>query len=420
MKILHLSTSDCAGGAARSAYRLHDGLRRIGEDSSLFVLHQKANAPHVREFYPAQNLLAQLRRRLRRFRIERDFRSYAPKRPAGLEAFTDDRTKYGGSVWKKLPDCDVINLHWTRGFLDLGTFFSQVSAPVIWTLHDMNAFTGGCHYSLGCVRFREQCGACPQLGSSDMKDLSRFIWRRKDKALRLMQAPLQVVTPSNWMSECVRSASLLGERPVTVIPYGLDTAIFAPFDQQAARQRFQIPSDARVVLFVADFLDNQRKGFSLLVDALNRVRIPNLVLVSMGRDRPQCALEARHIHLGMIHDDALLAEAYCAADLFAIPSLEDNLPNTVLESMACGTPAVGFDAGGIRDMVRADVTGLLAPPRDITALANIMSELLDDAARREAMSDQCRLVALEEYTLELQARRYRDLYQALLQGAPAD
>ncbi len=385
----------------------------------MFVLHRKGSDPLVREFRPPQNLFAQLGRRLRRFRIERDFQRYAATRPAGLEAFTDDRTKYGGSFWKQLPKCDVINLHWTRGFLDPGDFFSRVSVPAVWTLHDMNAFTGGCHYSLGCVRYREQCGACPQLGSADMSDLSRSIWRRKEKAFRLMRAPLRVVTPSNWMGECARSSSLLGTGSIAVIPYGLDTAVFAPFDQQAARQRFQIPSDARVVLFVADSLDNQRKGFSFLVDALNRVRIPNLVLVSMGRDRPPSALEARHIHLGTIHDDALLAEAYSAADLFAIPSVEDNLPNTVLESMACGTPVVGFDAGGIRDMVRAEVTGLLAPTRDVPSLANRISELLGDAARRGAMSRQCRAVALEEYTLELQARRYRELYEALLRGAVA-
>ena len=409
MKIIHVSTSDLAGGAARAAHRLHDGLRRLGEDSEMLVLRSDGHDPHIHEFHPPQNPLAQLRRRLRRFRIERDFSPCVRTRPAGLEAFTDDRTKYGRSVWKRFPDCDVINLHWTRGFLDLGDFFHHAPAPVVWTLHDMNAFTGGCHYALGCVKFRVACGACPQLGSHDVNDLSRQIWLRKEGSYR--KSDLHLITPSRWMEQKVRESSLLKSKPVSTIPYGLDTAVFAPFEKNTARNKFQIPPHASVVLFVADFLDNQRKGFSFLVEALNRLRLQDVVLVSMGKDPPNCELRARHIHLGRLNDDGLLAMAYSAADLFVIPSMEDNLPNTVLEAMACGTPVVGFDAGGIHDMVRDNLTGRLAPVGDVDALANVMGELLQDGERRREMSKRSRDVASREYPLELQARRYQELYQ---------
>jgi glycosyltransferase involved in cell wall biosynthesis len=170
-------------------------------------------------------------------------------------------------------------------------------------------------------------------------------------------------------------------------------------------------------LFVADSTDNWRKGFVLLAEALSGLtELPNLFLVSLGGDKPALNSHIDHLHLGHTDNDRLLSFAYSAADVFVISSLQDNFPNTVLEALACGTPVVGFSVGGIPEMVRSGVTGLLAPPEDEHALAGDIASLLENDELRTEMSANCRRVAIEEYSLEIQANRYIKLYEALING----
>jgi glycosyltransferase involved in cell wall biosynthesis len=311
----------------------------------------------------------------------------------------------------------VINLHWVANFLDYETFFPAVASgsPIVWTLHDMNAFTGGCHYDLLCGRYTDRCGACPQLGSRDDADLSRGVWQRKHELLA-RQPRLHVVTPSRWLKGEVARSSVLGHAPVSVIPYGLDVETFAPRDKQAARDVLGIPQDRKVVLFVADLVDNRRKGFGFLIQALlgEEDRATNLFLLSLGYNKPARQMQTPWLHLERIDNDRILSLVYSAADVFVIPSVQDNLPNTVLEAMACGTPVVGVAVGGIPDMVRHERTGLLVAPDDTAGLRKAIRELCHDAARREDMSVNCRRVAVQEYSLEEQGRRYVDLYTSLL------
>jgi glycosyltransferase involved in cell wall biosynthesis len=420
MRVAHVSTSDSRGGAARAAYRLHTGLRRLGVDSSMLVDDRKTDDPHVRRFRPPTDLVSRFRGRLRRSAIARDAARY-PNRPPSLDWFSDDRTPYGGALVAQLPPCDVINLHWVAGFLDYEGFFpaaAKLGVPLVWRLADMNAFTGGCHYDDHSGKFTQQCGACHQLGSNDPNDLSHQIWQRKRQGLScLPDEGLHLVATSRWIAGEAKRSSLMGRFPHTIIPNGLDTGVFSPRDRGAARDFFDLPADAKIVLFAADSTSTVRKGFSYLAEALRGMTdVPGLLLVSVGRGEPELpGVPARH--LGKIKDDRVLSLAYSAADVYVIASLQESFGQTVTESMACGTPVVGFASGGIVDMVRPGITGELAPTKDVAALRDAVRQLLGDPGKRAAMGANCRRVAVGEYALEVQAAAYRSLYESLVNSA---
>jgi len=319
-------------------------------------------------------------------------------------------------VVDSIPDADVYNLHWINGFIDPLPFFRDTDQPIVWTLHDMNPFTGGCHYNVGCRRFEDRCGRCPQLGSNRESDLSRTVWMRKREAYRdaLDTGRVHIVALCEWMVEEVKSSALLGNAPVYIIPNGLDHRTFRPRETQGIRSALQIPSGHRIILFVAQSARNHRKGFDLLAEALGALEEDDVTLVSIGGREPDLETTLPHLHLGSIESDVLLSVFYSFADLFVIPSRQDNLPNTVLESMACGTPVVGFDTGGIPDMVRPGETGWLAEVGNVRALREAIEQALADDAAREQRGQRCRAVVEDEYTLKHQACQYIRLYESLV------
>lgn len=419
MKVVHLSTYDLKGGAAISAYRLHRGLVRTGHDSSMFVKYKSSQDSKVAEFVLPMDLRARWRRRSRRKAIIHSIRPYEQTRPPGLELFSEDRTPYGGSMLAQIPSCDVMNLHWVAAYIDYEQFFPAASrrAAIVWTLHDMNAVTGGCHYDMECERYSQRCGACPQLGSQDTNDLASQVWDRK-RALfeRLDPKRICIVTPSRWLGRVVKRSPIFSRFRVEAIPYGLDLDEFAPRDRQAARDVLGIPQQAKVVLFIAEMVDNRRKGFALLAEALADCAgsVEQLWLLSVGNHPPKIEGGFQGSHLSYLGNDRMLSLAYSAADLFVIPSVQDNLPNTVMEAMACGTPVVGFDVGGIRDMVCQGDTGLLESPGDVNGLRSAIIHLLNDLSKCRSMGQRARQIALAEYPLVLQAQRYSDLYKDLV------
>ncbi|MCS4119388.1 glycosyltransferase involved in cell wall biosynthesis [Salinibacter ruber] len=330
--------------------------------------------------------------------------------------FYDDRTPHKGDALRQCPDADILNLHSIYGFVDHGAFFRNVRSPVVWTLHDMNAFTGGCQYNIGCRRFEEACGKCPQLGSNEDIDLSRKVWKRKREAYShvIGENRLQVVCPSEWMAQEAQASSLFTDVPVTVIPNGLDANSFYPRDTQGVGTALGVPSDHRIVLFLASDT-RPRKGFDLLDNALSGLGAEKTTLLSVGGDESELESDLPHVHAGYVESDLLLSVFYSLADVFVIPSRQDNLPNTVLESMACATPVVGFDVGGIPDMVRPGETGWLAEEGDVPSLRAAIERALSEEVKRKRMSTRCREVVENEYTLEVQATAYRRLYEQILE-----
>lgn len=418
MKIVHLNKNDLSGGAARAAYRLHKGLRGLGHESSMVVVSRTSDDPSVIAVERPMDLMSRVRRGFKQYRVAQEFRHYKNSRPSGYELFSDDRSEYALPLAAQMPACDVINLHWVSGFVDYDAFFRRVpqTKPVVWTLHDLNPLTGGCHYDLGCGRYVTGCGACPQLGSSDTQDLSHAVWKRKQKLFSGEASPrLHFVTPSKWLAGEVKRSLFFGKFPVRVIPHGLDLEEFAPRNRESVRDLLGIPRDARVLLFVAEDIANRRKGFPLLLEALARCvgKIPNLLLLSLGKNKPDVRIEIPWVHVGSVDNDRFLSMVYSAADLFAICSLQEAYGLTALEAMACGIPVTGFAVGGIPDMIRNGVNGMTVPAGDVGALATTISGLLN-SGRCAKMGACARQIALEEYPLELQARRYAELYESVL------
>ncbi len=419
MRITHLSTYDIAGGAAKAARRLSIGLCRVGHESRLLTLYKESSDPTVLVFDPPRDLAIRLRRALKRRVLERT-QKMIHSRPPGSAFFSDDRSQHNADILDQLPPSDILNLHWIVDFFDYGSFFRRLprGIPVVWTLHDMNPLTGGCHHAGDCQSFRASCGACPQLTSKAENDLSRQIWNRKRRAYgSVPQGALSFVTPSRWLATKVKESSLGAGFPVNVIPYGVDTENFRPQDVQLARQALGVPIHGRIILFSSYFVRNSYKGFPLLLEALNRMRsIPNLCAITVGGgDSDEYREGTVPIRsLGLIKDEKQMSLVYSAADLFALPSLQDNFPNTALEALACGIPTVAFGVGGVPEIVRNGLTGVTVSPGDSEALARAMEDLLGDPERRASISKECRRVALEEYGLEIQGRRYLELYRSLL------
>ena len=418
MRIVHLSTSDSNGGAARAAFRVHTGLKRLGHESTMLVYRPGSKDPAVAKYKPQPGFLPRIKRSLRARRIEADHRRYDATRPTGFELFSDDRSPTAGELIGQIPPCDLINLHWVAEFVDHEHVLPRLpgNVPIVWRLADMAPLTGGCHYTAGCEKFTAQCGACPQLGSNDEHDLSRQIWQRKSHALGNLAGRLHLVGTSKWIASESRQSSLLKKFPVTVIPNGLDTVEFSPRDKGFSRDLWGVPRDAKVVLFIADSLENKRKGFSYVVDALAGIgtSVEKPFLVSLGNLKSKLDLPVPHLNLGRVNNDRLLSIVYSLADVFVMPSLQESFGQTVTESLACGTPVVAFDGGGPTDMVRPGVTGWLAKCGDAGALRGAIVAALSDDAARAKMSENARRVALEEYSLEIQAAAYVRLYERLI------
>lgn len=417
LRVVHVSTTDYQGGASRSAYRLHDGLRQLGCESRMFVEAKLRSEGDVKQYKPSTAPFERLARTLRGVRLQNAVKKYAPKLPVERTLFADDRTRWGADPIAQIPEADVIHLHWVGGFLDYSAFFQRLpkTMPLVFTLHDMANFTGGCCFDLGCGKFARQCGACPQLGSRDENDLTRRIWKRKQKDYGALPAErVRVVSPCAWMANEAKRSALLGRFACGVVPYGLDLNVFRPRDCRAARDLLGIPLDGAVVLFLADNISQYRKGPHLLVRALERVESKRPVfLLSLGKDPIPELSGFKHAHFDDITNDRILSFVYSAADLFVLPSIGDNLPNTGLEAIACGTPCVAFETGGVPEMVRPGITGLLAPRGDASKLGEAILRLLDDPSQRAEMSANCRKVAVAEYDLAIQAKRYLEIYQEL-------
>ena len=389
----------------------------------MFVAFCDRHDPSIQQYQPSGTAKARISRTLRHTLLRRALRRALRSQPPGLEKFRDDRTRFGTDVASTMPAADIYHLHQITEFVDYRATLARLAsrAPIVWTLHEMTPFTGGCHYTFGCDGFAATCGSCPQLGSSSHYDLSHSVWLRKRGVYnRIPPTRFHVVGASRWIAAEAQRSSLFKQFPISVIPYGIDTDVFRPMPgARRLLDALEVPPTARIVLFVSDWMGNNRKGFDLLDAALHSRPLSNVALVSLGRgDRPRLQSAMPHVHLGGFTEDRMVALAYSLADVFVIPSRQDNLPNAVLEAMACGTPVVGFKTGGIPEMVRDGVNGLLAEAGDVADLADAIAALLADEPRRAGMGRAARELAEREYTGARQGERYLRLYESILERQP--
>jgi glycosyltransferase involved in cell wall biosynthesis len=419
-RIVHVSASDINGGAARGAYRLHQARKKMGDDSRIFVLNQETEDASTVRYQPRPGIGPRLSRMLRKEFLQRIHLRYQETKPPGCEHFRDDRSPYGSEIWPQLPEADIINLHWVSDFIDYQSFFPLAAeTSLVWTLHDMNPFTGGCHYDLDCGRFQDGCGACPQLGSAKLQDLSRAVLQRKIRALgHLSNKRVRIVAGSHWLASEAQKSQLLSHFDIRTIHYGIDTQSFHPRDRTALRTSLHIPLSAFVVLFAADHIHNRRKGFSLLLEALQLISPSREIhLLSVGNGASPTDLPFPHSQLGYLTSDDILSMFYSAGDCFVIPSLQEVFGLTALEAMACETPIVGFSTGGIPEMVRSGENGRLAPTGDVVALAREIEWMIDHPNEARAMGKAGRVMAETEFTIEHQAQSYGRLYAELEESA---
>ncbi len=386
MNVLHISDSDAGGGSARSAYRIHTTLRDLGVGSRMLVGRPQTGDTDVRSI-----------KRSRAWRAAD--RAFGTATDALDLQYVLYPSSFGVASDAWFREADVVQLYNTHG-----SYFSHSALPLltarrptVWRLSDMWPFTGHVAYSYDCERWRHGCGSCPYLTEYPLlrRDTSALLWRWKRSVYS--RSRLTVVAPSRWIGQLAAESPLLGRFPQRWIPNGVDLETFAP-GRERARAELGVGGGRPVLLFSAPDLADRRKGRAVLDEALGRLRDLDYELL---------------VHGGRVETEAELARQYAAADVFVLPTLADNLPNAVIESMACGTPVVSFAVGGVSEAVRHLETGWLARAGDAEGLADGLRVLLTDPELRERLGRRGRAVAEREYRADLEAQRFLELYEEL-------
>lgn len=420
LKILHISESDLGGGAALAAFRQHQALRESGLDSTMVVDRKRSNDPTVRSLSPIMNLPTRVANKFRSWQMSSELAAYKPTASPRLELFSDDRVAKSFNWTEIIEAADVVNLHWIAGMLDYQRFFKIVprSKAIVWTLHDMHAFTGGCHYSYECQAFTNQCGYCPQLGLIHKNDFSYRVLGRKLSALAGRDPNnTLIVADSHWLAEQARISALFKDFTVKVIHYGVDARIFNPSRRGVAKAALGIPEETQVVLFVADNVTNYRKGFDLLCEALSYVALeqpPLLLSVGSSGDLP--TFQQEHRALGSITSEFFLSLVYSASDVFVAPSRAEAFGQVALEASACGTPVVAFDTGGLPDIVEDSRSGLLVRAGETKSMAQAIMQILSDTRLKDRMGQRGATIAIEKFSRHQNAEAYAASYRGLCES----
>ncbi|SOC78572.1 Glycosyltransferase involved in cell wall bisynthesis [Salinimicrobium sediminis] len=422
MKILLVNTFD-RGGAANSCKRLHLALLNGGVHSKVLLKHKQNNWPESYEFdqiEPKFSLKHKIKRKIRS--LAQELKKFKPgkvidhnaellqSRPKGLEMFSFPETPYDITNSPLYNEGDIINLHWVANFMDYESFFKKNSKPVVWTLHDMSPFTGGEHYEEEFYGISDSGLPLKRKYSEEELSVINKNVEYKKKAVSLVEN-LTLVAPSKWLAEKARKSEIFKGRPVYHLPYGLDQDLFYPKDKFSSRKKFNIPGEKKVILFVSDSIQNNRKGFIFLKKAIEQLNRTDLVLCAVGSNADR-SVNKHMVDLGEIKDEKEMSSAYSAADVFVIPSLMDNLPNTVLESLMCGTPVLGFPVGGIPEMIQEGINGMLTKEISVSSLSKTINLFLDSIESFDRK--QIRKDAVEKYGLQVQANNYIRLFQEIL------
>jgi len=410
MKILIVNTSDIQGGAARAAYRLHKALLGSGVDSQMLVQGKSSDDYTViGPTTKVQKAMAKLRPTLDSLPVR-----WYKNRTKTL--FSPSWFGFSGIVDKiNEMNPDIVHLQWISGGMMRVEEIARIKAPIVWTLHDMWAFTGGCHYDEECGRYKETCGNCKVLGSDKQTDLSTKIFNRKQKAFAVKK-DMTIVGLSNWLNECSKSSTLLKDKNHINLPNPIDTNTFKPFDKERARELWSLPKDKKLVLFGAiGATSDPRKGFKELSDAMGKLTSKEMEFVVFGSSQPQNAPDFgfKTHYLGSLTDDVSLVTLYNAVDVMVVPSLQENLSNAIMESLACATPVVGFDIGGNSDMIEHKINGYLAKPYESKDLASGIEWVLN-APNYDELCKNAREKVVREFDSRVVAKKYIELYKEIL------
>jgi len=413
MNILIVNTSERKGGAAVAANRLMEALNNNGEKAKMLVRDKQTDNISVARL-PRQTMgkWAFLWERsciLMRLRFCRD------------HLFEIDVANMGADITRtqEFKWADVIHLHWiNQGMLSLGGLRKIVKSgkPIVWTMHDLWPASSICHYARGCKAFTTGCHNCPLLpGGGSKHDLSCSVWKKK-KAI-LNRANICFVACSRWLEGQAKQSALLAGQRIVSIPNAIDGHTFCPQDKREARTKVDLPLDKHIILFVSQRVTDTRKGMEYFVEAIKRmveehpdVR-ENTVAAILGGHSDEIAerLDLPAYSLGYVDDEQTIVSIYNSADVYVLPSLEDNLPNTIMEALSCGVPCVGFRVGGIPEMIDHGRSGYVAEFKDAADLARGIHWTLFEADR-ESLSRAATSKVWANYSQQSVAMRYTELY----------
>jgi glycosyltransferase involved in cell wall biosynthesis len=405
MKVVQLNTSD-TGGAGIAAVRLHRALLQQGVDSVFFSRWQRST--NEQQFSIGESKPNWLIRLLSKFgfALTKDAiaKKVLSKKSGNYEIFTFPQTDCRAEQYPLVQQADLLNLHWVSWFINYPTFF-KIHKPIVWTFHDFNPLMGGFHYPADNDRNRENFG----LLEDSLRHQKQYFLRQRNAN------NLSIVTPSKWLGEYVQKSEIFKRFNVTVIPNSIDTTVFKPYDQPFARSVFNLPPAKKIILFVSETVDNYRKGFDLLFESINRLNMDNsCVLVTVGNAQSPLTPSGNIINIGSINDERLMALLYSAADAFILPSREDNLPNVMLESIACGTPVIAFRTGGIPEAITSGFNGILANEISVDALTETIKRFIENEFHFN--SAEIRKHAVEHFSPERQAAAYHQVYTRLMEN----
>jgi len=424
MKILIVSTCDIAGGAAKAAFRLHEALLKNGVESQMLVERKYSDLPSVITPYKnnLQKFIGEIGRFTRRMTNQFLLLKYRRTKTRKWGAFSPqkaDNRKIVRVINEISPD--IVHLHWIcKNFLSVEDI-AKIKAPIIWSLHDMWGFTGGCHCvcdklpDICCDEYVRNCGNCGLLGSKKTNDLSFGVLQRKKNAFQKIKN-MTIIGLSRWMADCAKKSAVFASKNVINLPNALDTKVFKPLSRENSRNIWKLAKDKKLILFgAAAATSRQYKGFAELLEALGKIKNQNAECVIFGANEPKNPLKLSFkIHYtGNLNNDMDLAALYNACDVVVSPSKRDNLSNVIMEALSCGVPVVCFDIGGNGDMVEHKKNGYLAKPFDTSDLANGIDWVLNNENYGQ-LSKNSREKVVGCFDYDTVAKKYINIYENII------
>lgn len=406
MKVLIVSTSDISGGASRATFRLHQALINKNIKSQMLVISKSSNDKNVQVLRPSLNKFFYKLSYLTDSILTRLYKKRQKR------FFSNNLFSFNGLVKNiNLINPDVVHFHWVGNGLFSIIELNKIKAPVIWSLHDNWLFTGGCHIMLDCYKYKVECKSCPNLGSSIDFDLSRLNFYIKKKALK-KKVELTIIGLSRWIYNCSKNSILLKDKTHYNIPNLIDTKVFKPRNKKIARSKLGLPLNKKLILFGAlDSTSEFNKGFELLINTVKHINNSEIELLVFGRANKEDLknINLKSHYLGYFDNDIDLVQLYNTADVMLVPSLQENLSNTIMEAMSCGVPVVAFNIGGNSDLIEHKHNGYLAKPYE----CNDLKKGIDWALSNENLGINARAKILKEFESTLVVKRYINLYKKI-------
>lgn len=417
MKVVLINSSESSGGAAIACNRLHQAHKHNNLDSSLLV-QSRSSSELDENVYRVKGRFPLSLHEKSTFYLEK--LSFLPYEKDKKARFAFSSSKFGHSIHTHpvIKEADIIHLHWiNKGFISIKSLNQLISLnkPIVWTMHDMWPITGGCHYSDECTNYKSTCGNCFMLKNPNNQDLSNRIWRSKQQLFQKKNA-ITFVTCSKWLQSITQSSSLAANQSVTSIPNCINTERY----KQAHRS---LDSSKIALLFQAMNIGDQRKGFEYFLQSLKTLKrlnanlCDNIVINVIGKANPSNYIQDLGFtveYSGLLKNESEVIKAYQKAHLYIIPSLQDNLPNTVMEALSCSLPVIGFNTGGIPEMVVHKHNGYIAPKKDSEDLARGILWALSDPVNYSNLRQNARRTVEENYSYSHISNRYLTLYKELL------